>query len=662
MIKTKQIQKPAVSAEDFKTSLQPPQEEKQLTEKNEPGGETANSNKDDVVTGVEYLVSVYRPVIVVDCHMHIMSGGCSPMPFLWKQLADKSVDVVEAMHLARETIEGAGMFVGTVADLVTINRDQVEVPGTGGAETEHRKHAFVQSVPTAKKNTYELGQSFTSARHSDVLGYIQKEEFYKEAFSRQDENLLIFLLCVAMPMDMEFAHIDGYYGLKVYNAVYKDNGQSKEIKHYWTPLHGRFFKKKRDEKTYFHRDNHPLNGAKMDELSESAYKNVKPIIKREGIPGVYYDDKGRDYRITVKATPCIVPDSETTRYEQWEKQLQYTELAMMADPLKLLPLFHYDPRRWQIADNPKGNTKPFINVGESGLYMGFKMYTAQGYRPWDMRLPIMKEFYKRCCVESVPVLNHCTPEGAYNFDREAYYEFRHENDPEVDAQKAASQGDAVKYFNDHFVSPNAWEEVLKQEVDGTPLNTLRICLAHFGGAVDMYDKKTKVRKPLSETWCGQIINLMKNDAYPNVYADISSSFANEKFRQYFKDVVYADPAFETTIRERILFGSDWYMTLLDKIEYLEYCRVAKQFLDEFDTSLWLYFTQANPYRFYRLDEDSQIGRIARNIIAKRQNEKDVREVLEPLLPDKIDEITAHAAYIMNANKPFEKYQERGGRK
>ena len=99
MIKTKQIQKPAVSAEDFKTSLQPPQEEKQLTEKNDPGGETANSNKDDVVTGVEYLVSVYRPVIVVDCHMHIMSGGCSPMPFLWKQLADKSVDVVEAMHL-----------------------------------------------------------------------------------------------------------------------------------------------------------------------------------------------------------------------------------------------------------------------------------------------------------------------------------------------------------------------------------------------------------------------------------------------------------------------------------------------------------------------------------------------------------------------------------
>ncbi len=308
-----------------KTPPQSAETDKKLMEKNDPKGETAKSNKNDILTGVNYLISVYRPVVIVDCHMHIMSGGCSPLPFLWKQLADQSVDVVEAMHLARATIEGAGLFVGTVADLVTLKpmtADQVEVPGSDGAETEYRKHAFRQSIPAAKKTTYEIGQSFTSTRHKDMLSYIQKEAFYKEAHSRKKENLIVFLLCVAMPMDMEFAHIDGYYGLKVYNAVYKGDGQNKEIIHYWTPLHGRVFKNKRDDKAYYRNESHPLANTKIDELSKSAFKSAWPVIKDHGIPGIYFTDyndkdesgkKSEGVRISVKATPCSVPDSETKR-------------------------------------------------------------------------------------------------------------------------------------------------------------------------------------------------------------------------------------------------------------------------------------------------------------------------------------------------------------
>jgi len=457
-----------------------------------------------------------------------------------------------------------------------------------------------------------------------------------------------------MTMDMEYAHLDGYYGLKIYNAVYQDE----KIIHYWTPLHGRFFKGKRDGNTYYHNEDHPLASANIDALSKSAFKNIKPMIKEHGLPGLYFtdavDDDGntkmsQGIPMSVKATPCIVPNSETKRYEQWEKQLQYTELAVLADPLKLLPLFHYDPRRWQVADNPKGNTTPFENVGESGLYMGFKIYTAQGYRPWDMRLPILRDFYRRCSVDRVPIMNHCTPEGAYNFDRAAYYEFTHPNDLSVDDQKLACGGNAVKYFNDNFVAPKAWEPVLKR------FPKLYLCLAHFGGATDLKDKERKAWKELTaETWCGDIIRMIKSKDYPNLYADISSSFANEEFRAYFKEKIYPDPDFKE-IRNHILFGSDWYMTLLDKIEYLEYCRVAKDFLDKIDTSLWIIFTQANPYRFYRLDE--QIQRIAKNIIEKRQNDEKVHEVLRPLEQAQIDKIEEEAAYIQAANTPYEKHEE-----
>ncbi|MBR9981354.1 MAG: amidohydrolase family protein, partial [Desulfatitalea sp.] len=169
---------------------------------------------------------------------------------------------------------------------------------------------------------------------------------------------------------------------------------------------------------------------------------------------------------------------------------------------------------------------------------------------------------------------------------------------------------------------------LDQTVNGTRLNTLRLCLAHFGG-----------NTTLGRDWSEQIIALMLE--YPNVHADLSSSFGNKGFRRFFKNTIYENPAFEK-IRERILFGTDWYMTLLDGVDYLDYCSKTKSFLDDLDTSLWFRFTEVNPFAFYRLDE--QIERIAENIIAKRQP-KDIKEILGPLSIEKIDGIRKDAAYI-----------------
>jgi hypothetical protein len=309
--------------------------------------------------------------------------------------------------------------------------------------------------------------------------------------------------------------------------------------------------------------------------------------------------------------------------------------------MKLFPMFHYDPRRWQVADGGK-KAFPFDQVSGSGLYLGFKMYTAQGYRPWDVeRLPILKEFYRRCSADHIPILNHCTPEGAYTSDREEYYKFTHPSDTPT-----KRSGGAEDYFNDNFVSPNAWKKVLDQEVNGRDLNDLWLCLAHFGG------NTTKGRE-----WSKDIIELVKN--YDNVYADISSSFADEEFREYFKKEIYKDNSaeFREEIREKILFGTDWYMTLMDKVEYKEYCEKAKKFLDDIDSSLWIRFTQANPYNFYRLNEDKQIGRIARNIEAQRKDEDIIKALKKPIEQAEIDKIKKDAAYIMAANQPFVNHEE-----
>ena len=152
------------------------------------------------------------------------------------------------------------------------------------------------------------------------------------------------------------------------------------------------------------------------------------------------------------------------------------------------------------------------------------------------RLPILKDFYRRCCTSQIPIMNHCTPDGGYTFDRERV--LRHSAIPTIprsDTLESRCKGvhaedrdfvdsgkypyryienakedffsESDRYFNYKFVAPKAWEEVLQQEVNGDKLNTLRLCLAHFGG-------NTKAGR----RWGLQIIDLIKD--YDNVYTDL----------------------------------------------------------------------------------------------------------------------------------------------
>lgn len=621
---------------------------KKKFEQFDPKGSVVKQVKDDIVTGVNYVLSIWQPSVVVDCHMHIESGNCAPLPFLWKQIADKSIGLVEALHLNRETMESLGMVGGSVVNFVTRNPllgEKVQMPGND--KPEYRKNSLLQAVPESRKSTYEIAKGFIKEQMKDVYNNVLlPADLY--------EGITPVFFCIAMPMDMEYAHIDGYYGFKVYNVIYRDDDPEKKPTRYWTPLHGRWIKKSRGNATYYEREDHPLPQLDMDEQTSSAFKKNKPDLKAAGLPGIYYNEKNAPVRMSVQAVPFLLSDSETDRYEQWKTQLAETEFAMLANPLKLLPLFHYDPRRWQVASNPPGNTHPFEQVGESGLYLGFKMYTAQGYRPWDIdRLPILNEFYARCVTERIPVMNHCTPNGAPTFDRDQYINFTHPMDrSDFRMKKLDAGGDALKYFNDHFVSPKAWEKVLKE------YPTLRICLAHFGGGTDM-----------GLRWLDEIANLIKDGNYPNLYADISSSMADPKYKEKFKarfkewhGKEIKDPG--SPLRERLLFGTDWYMTLLDGVDYAEYVNETKNFIDSFDNDLWFQMTQVNPYDFYRLDE--QIERIAGNIVEKRKQEivittkvknQKVQKKLPKLEQFQIDGILEEAAYIRYATQGYIKFKE-----
>jgi predicted TIM-barrel fold metal-dependent hydrolase len=666
---------------------------KQKVEQNDPYGDILKSHKPDLLCTDMHQISIYRPCVIIDSHMHIQSGNCAPMPFLWERLS-----ALKYLKPPRWFIQGAGEFVGTILDYVLlkpfIGWGKKALGGKPKPDGGYYiKNSFRMAIPIAEQTTLEIGNEFIKKKRNPVYEEFKSSDQYKDL-----SNLVHS--CVVMTMDLEYAHVDGYYGIKVYNAIYADSDFTQKPIHYWYPAHG-IWKRRAD--SYVRLD---ASGQPSD-LKEQFTEEEHKWLKEHGIPGRYFDIKKNDFMpMRIMAAPCLTNETETDTYEQWKEQVDFTEQLVLANPLKLLPMFHYDPRRWQL--NRNGNQDVYNHVGKNGLYLGFKIYTAQGYRPWDIRrIPILKDFYAYCCNNETPIMNHCTPEGGYTFDRDEYLDFVHPNDNDED-QKLKDDinnkydelmtrynpmgADIVvdnsserkeAYFNDNFIAPDAWKLVLDDTVDDTPLNTLRLCLAHFGGNTSEGKK-----------WGKQIIDMIQQ--YPNLYADISSSFGNESFRKYFMEILKKENEEEKLqqedkmkhmgkekekrkqtgeenitdkeednknekkqkvwLKDRILFGTDWYMTLLSGVDYVKYYQDAKKAFDEVDTSLWFRFTQYNPCRFYRLDEDTQLKRIADNIIARR-NTDEIKIVLPELTDNIIKKMYMEAAYIKQSCVPYDCYKE-----
>ncbi len=649
----------------------------QAVEQNGPNGPIV-FRKTGLKCGDMNIISIHRPSVILDSHIHIQSGNCATLSFLWDASPFPLNKLNKSIGVSRGSVEAPGLGFSYVLDFLfewlgapiahpvraakQATGDKPKNPQEGMVHTSPVRQLLTQQ----KATTLEIGDAFMVERDNVLANYFLTQPEYKELSH-------LVLSAVVMTMDMEYAHLDGYYGLRIYNAIYEDEDFSKNPSGYWYPRHGIWT----NRGSHYEKAPGPA-GLFPDHYTKGEYDSLKITTKEQkGIIGAYPKPGGQFEAMRVQAAPVEAPKSETERYEQWKEQLDYTEQAMLAYPLKMLPMYHFDPRRWQFQPEEKGQNgldDLFDNVKAGGLYLGFKMYTAQGYRPWDInRLPILADFYAECSRLRIPILNHCTPKGAATVEQELYCDFIHPNDTYEESQEkediaqkyTALRGNSPlqstgshfpgttsstqdyksqenqEYFSENFVSPNAWRKVLGGTVEGRPLRDLHLCLAHFGGPTRQ-----------GREWSKQIIEMMKT--YPNVYTDISSSFASGKFRKHFKEIMEDKETFEI-VRNRVLFGTDWYMTLLytapfHGMNYWEYCTTTKTFLDDIHSSLWPRFTMHNPYRFYRLSE--QAPRIAESIITRRKAPENEEDKEGTVKDDKIMKIRKEAAWIRQANDGF----------
>ena len=387
---------------------------------------------------------------------------------------------------------------------------------------------------------------------------------------------------------------------------------------------------------------HVLMPMDMELANYSGYdgKTVYQLDER-GRPGYWcYEKEGERkwYPLEKKGTE---------RIETYKSQIIATqEFCKSCDNLAL-PFFHYDPRRWQGIPNQiwsgKWN-KPFnyiIQISEQKKYLndyaaiGFKMYTAQGYRPDDYkdrlvynrssykqkktisaRLPDMRNFYGECQKYNIPIICHGSEGGIFVHDYMLYYDYLFPADE-------VSNDEKLEFLRDVFVSPWAWESVLHDFPD------LHLCLAHFGGK-DAWNEE--LSKPHS--WVMKMVQMMEK--YKNFYVDLSYFIFGEdekdRKREQLEQLLISHPKIKT----KLLFGTDWYLTSSEKPEFGSYSRFVKSMcfnLSVIDAELLAYCMVLNPKKFLQLE-----------YIAERINDlfspKDgILELVKRIMPDNIEQFS-----------------------
>jgi predicted TIM-barrel fold metal-dependent hydrolase len=260
---------------------------------------------------------------------------------------------------------------------------------------------------------------------------------------------------------------------------------------------------------------------------------------------------------------------------------QHAELLWLSRCYKgqVIPFYAADPRQPDLVQKVRRHV---VN----GPFRGIKIYPNLGYPPDDDTL---MKIYEMCVTHDIPVLTHCSPGGIWQY-----------------GLSAQTRRD--------YSQPRSYERVLEA------FPTLKLCLAHFGGAQEWARRlKREVGKDKypEEPWVRTIYEMIANgeQQYPNLYTDISYTAFTPRVPGLYVDLVdylkvlLAHPR----VRTRVLFGSDYYMIEQEKISEKEASILLRSRLGE---DLYKQIAYTNPREFLCIqdpeDEPVTAMQLARN--------------------------------------------------
>lgn len=189
----------------------------------------------------------------------------------------------------------------------------------------------------------------------------------------------------------------------------------------------------------------------------------------------------------------------------------------------------------------------------SNFFAGIKVYPPLGFDPWPDNEPdelqSVECLYQYCCEKRIPITTHCS-EGGFIVGSASAARIR--------------------------TSPERWIKVLQK------YSELKINFAHFGRQDRTWYGAEK------HDWEKIILDLL---SYDNVYTDFSYRGCDDDYYEDLKNLVDNNDK----LKQKILFGSDFMINLLDIDSYNDYLR---KFIDApVEAADKALFCSVNPDRF-----------------------------------------------------------------
>lgn len=274
-----------------------------------------------------------------------------------------------------------------------------------------------------------------------------------------------------------------------------------------------------------------------------------------------YEPLGPEVRFIALTLNMDHMDPHLSGHARIDTQLAEVERVRIDHPNNFFPFVGVDPRHLQGAA-----LRDWVREKiERGMFFGIKLYPSLGFFPFD---PALDELYRWAAANGVPVMTHCTRGGVYYTGRMANVLTSdtplslapdHPAMPAIHARVAGYRAAKWvmrnnKYACNVFLHPDNFRPVL----DAHP--ALRVCFAHFGGDDQLLGEEHELaqRGIDADNFHHKVMQMM--DAYPTVFTDISYTL--------YKDEVYKTliPLIDGPYSDRILFGTDFFMTLRERKE------------------------------------------------------------------------------------------------
>ena len=255
-------------------------------------------------------------------------------------------------------------------------------------------------------------------------------------------------------------------------------------------------------------------------------------------------------------------------------ECQHEELLTLAQSSggQIIPFYAADPRHEDIVERVNGSLA-------RDKFRGIKIYPNLGYKPDH---PKLMEIYKLCIKGGFPVLTHCSPGGIWRYG--------------VSKEERRANSGPLNY---------------KRILDTKGYRNLKLCLAHFGGAEEWVKHlKGRARRDEEEAWVRTIYEMIASGKYPNLYTDISYTVFTPKVQGLYVDLVdYLKVLLNNPlVRQRVLFGSDYYMVERESVSEKEVSLLLRSRLGE---ELYKQIAYTNPREFLGIEKPAR-RRVKRN--------------------------------------------------